>query len=106
MGGLCTGDVHIGAVCQGCALGGVLVCVLGAVYWSVCQGCVLVCVLGLCTRGGGCVLGMCTGGCVLGLPPWGGGSGAVYWGCVVQGYSGIRLCGYWLDQCWTSGWVY
>ena len=56
MGGLCTGDVHIGAVCQGCALGGVLVCVLGG-------GCVLACVPGLCT-------GMCTRGCVLG--------GAVY----------------------------
>ena len=50
-GGLCTGDVHIGAVCQGCALGGYWCVYWGAVYWSVCQGCVLVCVLGLCTRG-------------------------------------------------------
>ena len=35
-GGLCTGDVHIGAVCQGCALGGVLVCVLGGLCTGLC----------------------------------------------------------------------
>ena len=32
-GGLCTGDVHIGAVCQGCALGG-----YWCVYWGLCTG--------------------------------------------------------------------
>ena len=47
MGGLCTGDVHIGAVCQGCALGGTGVCTGG----GLCTGlCARVVYCGMCTR--------------------------------------------------------